>query len=128
VSIQAGIVMGGAVVLLISTVLLVRREMLSLRYGLGWLTVSAIGILGTPFLSLAASKVRSVGLTPTGFSLGVLIGFLGLVCLQLSISLSGLHRSIQNLAENAAIVENRLRQLERDPSCTDDTAISKGIK
>jgi hypothetical protein len=125
-SIQAAIVMVGAVVLLASTVILVRREMLSIRYGLGWLTVSAVGFLGTPLLSLAASKVRHLGLTPTGFSLGVLIGFLGLVCLQLSISLSGLHRAIQNLTEHAAIVESRLRQLENESSHhIDDDAISR---
>jgi hypothetical protein len=113
-SIQAAIVMAGTVALFVSTVVLVRREMLSIRYGLGWLTVSAVGFLGTPFLSLAASKVRHLGFTPTGFSLGVLIGFIGLICLQLSISVSGLHRAIQNLTEYAAIVEKRLYELEHD--------------
>lgn len=112
-STQAVIVMVGAVMLMTSTIILVRRRMLSIRYGLGWLTVSLIGIVGTPLLSLAASKVRHLGFTPTGFSLGVLVAFLGLVCLQLSISVSGLHRAIQDLSEHAALVEERLRELER---------------
>ena len=111
-STEAAIVMAGAVALMISTVVLVRRRLLSIRYGLGWLTVSLVGFLGTPLLSLAASKVRQLGFTPTGFSLGVLIGFLGLICLQLSISLSGLHRAIQDLSEHAALVEQRLGELE----------------
>ena len=51
---------------------------------------------------------------PTGFSLGIFIGFLGLVCLQLSISLSGLHRAVQDLAEHAALVEARVRALEAE--------------
>jgi hypothetical protein len=111
-STEAAIVMAGAVALMISTVVLVRRRLLSIRYGLGWLAVSLAGFLGTPLLSLAASNVRQLGFTPTGFSLGVLIGFLGLICLQLSISLSGLHRAIQDLSEHAALVEQRVGELE----------------
>lgn len=113
-STEAAIVMAGAVGLMFSTVLLVRRRLLSIRYGLGWLTVSLVGFLGTPLLGVVSTEVRRVGFTPTGFSLGVLIAFLGLICLQLSISLSGLHRAIQDLSEQSALVEERLRELERD--------------
>ncbi len=119
-SVQAAIIMAGAVALMVSTVVLVRRRMLSLRYGLGWLTVSLVGFIGTPLLSVTSSQVRHLGFTPTGFSLGVLIAFLGLICLQLSISLSGLHRAIQDLAEHAALVEQRVRDLE--PSSARDEA------
>jgi hypothetical protein len=115
-STQAAIMLAGAGALMVSTVVLVRRGLLSLRYGLGWLTVSVIGFIGTPLLSVAASEVRHLGFTPTGFSLGVMIAFLGLICLQLSISLSGLHRAIQDLSEHAALVEQRLRELESSPA------------
>jgi Na+/melibiose symporter-like transporter len=98
---------------MVSTAVLVRLRMLSIRYGLGWLTVSIVGFLGAPLLSVAASSVHHLGFTATGFSLGVLIAFLGLVCLQLSISLSGLHRAVQNLAEHAALTEQRVRELEQ---------------
>jgi Na+/melibiose symporter-like transporter len=115
-SAEAIIVMAGAVALMISTVILVRRRLLSIRYGLGWLTVSIVGFIGIPLLSLAASRVRHLGFTPTGFSLGVLSAFLGLICLQLSISLSGLHRAIQDLSEHAALLEQRVRTLESPPA------------
>ncbi len=115
-SIQAVIVMVGAALLMASTVTLVRRRMLSIRYGLGWLTVALAGVVGAPLLSVLASRVSKLGLTATGFSLGVLIVFLGLICLQLSISLSGLHRAIQDLTEHAALVEQRLSELEREQS------------
>jgi Na+/melibiose symporter-like transporter len=113
---EPAIVMAGAAALMVSTVILVRRRLLSIRYGLGWLTVSIIGFVGTPLLSLAASQVRHLGFTPTGFSLGVLIAFLGLICLQLSISLSGLHRAIQDLSEYTALIEQRVSELEPEPS------------
>ncbi len=111
-SVQVPIVMGGAAALMLSTVMLVRRRLLSIRYGMGWLAVSLIGFAGAPVLSLIASNIASFGFTATGFSLGIFVVFLGLVCLQLSISLSGLHSAVQDLAEHAALVEARLRTLE----------------
>jgi hypothetical protein len=111
-STQAAIVLTGAFGLMASTIILVRRRLLSLRYGLGWLTVSLLGILGTPLLGVVSKQVHHLGFTKTGFSLGILIAFVGLICLQLSISLSGLHRAIQDLSEHAALVEERVRALE----------------
>jgi|SRR6185436_14175107 len=108
---QLAILMAGAASLTVSTVVLVRRRLLSIRYGMGWLAVSLLGLLGAPLLSALSSHVGGV-FTPTGFSLGIFIAFLGLVCLQLSISLSGLHSSVQDLAEHAALVEQRVRTLE----------------
>ncbi|HZV72986.1 MAG TPA: DUF2304 domain-containing protein [Conexibacter sp.] len=111
-STQLAILMAGAAALTISTVVLVRRRLLSIRYGMGWLAVSVLGLVGAPLLSMLSSHVRAIGFTPTGFSLGIFVAFLGLVCLQLSISLSGLHGAVQDLAEHAALVEQRVRTLE----------------
>ncbi len=119
-SIQVVLIMAGAAALAISTVMLVRRRLLSIRYGMGWLAVSLVGVLGAPLLSLAATHITSTGFTATGFSLGIFIAFLGLVCLQLSISLSGLHTAVQDLAEHAALVEERLRVLEAQDDGVDD--------
>lgn len=103
----------GALALLCSTVLLVRWRLLSIRYGLGWITVSAAGIAVGPLLAALTPEARKLGFTPTGFAAGVFIVFLLLLCLQLSVSLSGLHRAIQDLSEHSALVEERLRRLER---------------
>lgn len=113
-SVQVPIVMAGAAALMLSTTVLVRRRLLSIRYGLGWLAVAIVGFVGAPLLAVFASRVESLGFTPTGFSLGIFIGFLGLVCLQLSISLSGLHSAVQDLAEHSALVEARVRVLEAE--------------
>lgn len=113
-SVQVPIVMVGAAALMLSTVVLVRRRMLSIRYGMGWLAVSLVGFVGAPLLSLIAAHVASFGFTATGFSLGIFVVFLGLVCLQLSITLSGLHGAVQDLAEHAALVEARVHALEAE--------------
>lgn len=110
--------MAGAAALATSTVMLVRRRLLSIRYGLGWLAVSLAGFAGAPLLSFLAARVTSTGFTATGFSLGIFVAFLGLVCLQLSISLSGLHAAVQDLAEHAALVEQRVRTLEDEHETT----------
>lgn len=102
----------GALALLVSTVVLVRLRLLSIRYGLGWLAVSVAGLAVGPVLTALRNPAEKLGFTPTGFSAGVFIVFLGLLCLQLSISLSGLHRAIQDLAEHAALMEERLRRAE----------------
>jgi hypothetical protein len=57
-------------------------------------------------------QAEKLGFTTTGFSAGVFIVFLGLLCLQLSVSLSGLHSAVQNLSEHSALLEERLRRLE----------------
>lgn len=111
-SVQAVIVLVGAFALMVSTVLLVRTRMLSVRYGLGWLTVSLLGVIVAPLLGTITAQARHLGFSATGFSLGILIAFLGMICLQLSISLSGHHRAIQDLSEYSALVEHRLRELE----------------
>jgi hypothetical protein len=114
---QTLIVMLGALLLMLSTIRLVRHRLLSIRYGIGWLIVAFIGFAGSPVLTLITQRLDLFGFTPTGISLGTFIVFLGLVCLQLSVSLSGLHRAVQDLAEHAAHTEARLRALE-PPSTT----------
>lgn len=111
-SIQAVLIVLGGLALFLSTVALVRLRLLSIRYGLGWMALAMLGVLGAPLLSALSDQVGRFGFTSTGFSLGVAFVFLGLVCLQLSISLSGLHRAVQDLAEYAALVEQRVRVLE----------------
>jgi hypothetical protein len=123
VSLQAWSIVAGGVGLLASTVVLVRMRLLSIRYGLGWLSLSLLAIAGAPVLEALAPHVDSLGLTPTGFSLGTLALFLGLVCLQLSISLSGVQQVLQDLAEHAAHVEQRVRTLEAARVDADEEAV-----
>jgi Na+/melibiose symporter-like transporter len=113
VSIHGFLICAGGLALLWSTLALVRRRLLSIRYGLGWIAVALLAVVGGPLLPVISNRVDALGFTPTGFSLGVLAAFLGLICLQLSISLSGVQRVLRDLTEHAALVEHRVRELER---------------
>jgi Na+/melibiose symporter-like transporter len=126
VSTQAVLVEVGALALLVSTFMLVRRRLLSIRYGLGWLTVAVAGVAAGPLLGVFALQAKKIGFTPTGFSLGVFIVFLILLCLQLSVSLSGLHGAVQELSEHAALLEERVRRLERSPRRDADANARRG--
>lgn len=112
-SVQGLLVLLGGLLLLLSTVRLVRARLLTIRYGIGWSVASLLAIVGAPVLEIVADSVREFGMTPTGFSLGVFIVCLGLICVQLSISVSGMQRIAQNLGEYSALLERRVTALER---------------
>ena len=111
---QAWLIIAGGALLLLSTFVLVRAGLLSIRYGLGWGLLGLFGILGAPLLELLSRRVGELGFTSTGFSLGILIVFLGLICLQLSTTVSGLQHAVQDLGEYSALLEQRVKQLEND--------------
>ena len=124
---QAWLIIAGGALLLLSTFVLVRAGLLSIRYGLGWGLLGLFGILGAPLLELLSRRVGELGFTSTGFSLGILIVFLGLICLQLSTTVSGLQHAVQDLGEYSALLEQRVKQLEDDrraapPSAADGEA------
>ncbi len=114
-SVQGVIIIVGGLVLLVLAVRLVRIGLLSVRYGLGWIAVAVVAVAGAPILYVSSTAVSHHGFTSTGFSLGVIFIFLALVCLQLSISVSGLHRAVQDLSEYSALLERRLAALESEP-------------
>lgn len=87
------------------TLALVRRGLLTARYALGWVCVSVVAILGAPLFAFLSTQVAFIKLSPAGFSIVVAILFLLAICVQLSVSLSGLVSSTQDIAERLALVE-----------------------
>lgn len=103
----------GAGVLAASALLLARRGLLRLRYALGWLAVAGC-IAALAFLATTIKPLASyLGFTPTGLLLVIASGILLLITLQLSIAVSGVRDDLQTVAESTALLEERLRRLER---------------
>ncbi len=93
-----------------------RRQLLSLRYALGWMGVSIVLVLAAIALGLAGGISTSLPVSPTGLLSAVGLGFVLLITLQLSISLSGLQEAIRELSEANALLEERLSRVEEtDP-------------
>ena len=112
-AIQALLVAGGAVAMFSIVFALSRRGLLSLRYALGWMAVSTLLVLAAIVIALIGGIGKSLPFTPTGLIAVVGLGFLLMITLQLSISLSGHQEAIRELSEANALLEERLARVEQ---------------
>jgi uncharacterized protein DUF2304 len=101
------------VALIAVIVMLTRRGALSLRFGLGWLVVAVIVAASSVFLGVVAPVARFLHTTPTGLLLVGMSGFLLLLALNLSVSVSALQDAVRDLSESNALLEERLQEVER---------------
>jgi hypothetical protein len=92
--------------LVVTVVRLARRGQLSFRYTVGWIAVASIGILGGLLVPLAEPVAKTLGLSAAALLALLALIFFVLIAIQLSISISGLQKQNQLLAEELA----RLRQ------------------
>ena len=112
-AIQSLFLAGGAVVMFSIVFALSRRGLLSLRYALGWMAVSTLLGLAAIVIALIGGIGKSFPFTPTGLIAVVGLGFLLMITLQLSISLSGHQEAIRELSEANALLEERLARVEQ---------------
>jgi hypothetical protein len=117
----------GAVALLLIVLELVRRRRLMERYALVWL-FSAVVILGLAVWKDALNVLaRQIGIysAPNALFL-VALGFVLLLLLHFSAAMSRLTDQSKILAQHHALLEQRVRELERgrpeDPADTTRTA------
>jgi hypothetical protein len=112
-AIQSSLVAVGAVVMFAIVFALSRRGLLSLRYALGWMGVSALLVIAAIVIGLVGGIGQTLPFTPTGLIAVVGLAFLLLITLQLSISLSGHQEAIRELSEANALLEERLARVEQ---------------
>ena len=84
-------------------IILARRQKLSFRYTAGWLVLLLLtafsGVLIPASRPLAESLSTSPGVLVSGAAILILV----VICIQLSVSISGLQKQVQKLAEEVAI-------------------------
>ena len=110
---QAALVALGGVSMFTIVFMLSRRQLLSLRYALGWMGVSALLVIAAIALAIFGGISESLPITPTGLLAAVGLAFVLMITLQLSISLSGHQDAIRELSESNALLEERLARVER---------------
>jgi hypothetical protein len=111
----------GAVTLLLLVLELVRRRRLMERYALLWL-FSAVVLLGLAIWQDALNVIaRAMGIlsAPNALFL-VAVGFILLLLLHFSAAMSRLSDQSKVLAQHQAILEQRVRELEREAAQRDD--------
>lgn len=96
-------------VLLVIIVRLSRRGLLSFRYTAGWIGVCCIGIFSALFVPIIEPISKLLGLSPSALLALAALTLLLVITVQLSISISGAQKHLQNLTEELA----RIRHISR---------------
>jgi hypothetical protein len=95
----------------IAVIMLSRRNRISFRYTMGWLTLSvlsAVGGLLIPVIEPLSRKFRLDAFSLVGaLAVIVLVG----LCIQLSISISGLQQQLRKLNEDLALQKKEIDDL-----------------
>lgn len=114
-------ILGIAVTLLALGVVveMLRRRRLRERHALWWLVAGAMALVISVFPATLDWAADLVGVAiPTNLVFFVSIAILFLVCLQNSSEVTVLENKTRTLAENSALLELRIRQLEESHSTT----------
>ena len=91
-----------------------RRGLLNFRYTVGWLLLSAFGIMAGIIIPVIAPIANFLSITPAALlAIGGII-LLVIICVQLSISISGLHERQRRLTEELAHLRQTVDTIERD--------------
>lgn len=98
---------GGALLATV-VVVLARRQLISLRYALGWTMIAITAALAALLVPLVQPFARTFGMSPTGVLLVSATGVLVAITLQLSVSVSGLQSQVRDLAEANALLTRRV--------------------
>jgi uncharacterized protein DUF2304 len=110
---QALILAAGGAALILFVFMLARRRLMTTRYALGWMLIGLLVLVGAFVTNLVGEVGRVAGMTPTAVFLAVATAVLLAIALQLSISVSGLQAQVHDLAEDQALLEDRMRDLEQ---------------
>ena len=93
----------GALVLLLA-----RRQRLSFRYAVGWLLFLGLGAISSLLLPAVQPIASALSVTPgvvlSSFAVVALLS----ICIQLSISISGLQEQVRTLAEEIALDQTEI--------------------
>lgn len=100
---QAVVMAAGGVGLVAIAVFLAKRQLITVRYALGWSAIGLTVIVGSLLGSLVPRLGRVAGMTPTAVLLALAVIILVMISIQLSISVSGLQRQIRDLVEQLAL-------------------------
>ncbi|CAB4665438.1 MAG: DUF2304 family protein [Actinobacteria bacterium] len=101
----------GGVGLAVFVLLIARKHLLTLRYTVGWVVLAVVMTLSALLAGFVEPLANAVGMTATGVLLALASGTLLLICIQLSISVSGLSSQLRELIEANALLAARVEEL-----------------
>jgi len=113
---QELLIVVAGVALAILILVIARKRLLTVRYTVGWVLLAGVVIVLALLTPLVEPIANWFGMTATGVLLFLATGTLLLICIQLSITASGLTAQQRDLTEAIALLRERVDELEaRDP-------------
>jgi hypothetical protein len=98
-----------------------RKQKLSFRYTVGWMGLGVVGFLGALLLPLAAPVAGVFGVAPAALIGLAAIVLLVALCVQLSISISGIQEQLRKIAEELALFRSDVES-DGKPTRQNDSA------
>ena len=105
---QGAVIFVCGAAMLFVTAKLARQRKLSFQYASGWVGVSLAVIASSLLTPLVNPIAKWFSMTGTAVFLVVAVAFVVAMCMQLSISVSGLHERVRDLAEANALLRGEL--------------------
>ena len=93
-------------------VFLTKKKLISFRYTVGWFVVFFISATAGLFVSFVSPIAELLQISTSMVFVGIVVIGLLLISIQLSISISGLQGRLQDLAENLALLKERVEREE----------------
>lgn len=91
-----------------------RSQKLSFRYAVGWLLLGALGVVAGLLAPLAEPVADYLSISPAALlAIGGMVLLL-VLCVQLSISISGLQEQVRTLAEECAFLRSEIDDMRKE--------------
>ena len=103
--VQLLLAVGACTAFLLSVHKLARIKRLSFRYALGWIALGATGLVAAAVVPFASEIAHVLHLSPAGVLATGAVVLLVAICVQLSISISGIQEQTRLLAEELALLK-----------------------
>ena len=90
-----------------------RSQRLSFRYTVGWMILGALGVLAGLLVPVAEPIAKQLQVAPSALlGVGAVI-LLVVLCVQLSISISGLQEQVRRIAEETAFLRQEIEEVSK---------------
>jgi hypothetical protein len=109
---QVILIAGASAFIGLLVIIIARRGLLTFRYTIGWLSLLFLAAFSGLFVQLSEPISRVMHVTPGVIVTAVGVIILVIICIQLSVSISGLQIQIRRLSEVSAIAPSQLHQRE----------------
>ena len=90
-----------------------RKGRISFRYTTGWLVLCGLGVFSSFLIPIFEPAARFFKLSPTVFLICIAGVGTALLFLQLTVSISGTQKRVNKLAEENALLREKLERVEK---------------